>query len=95
MLCYYPDVKPANLLVSIEQSTDTISDYLRKVPAEEYPIRHDPEVSQDPIHTIVSQPLPNFGLDPAGSNLELKLADFGHGEIHPHGQFTFDLTHSL
>ena len=76
-----PDVKPENILVRIDGSDDQISTYFESNPSQTYPPRIEPDLSADPIITVVSQPLPNFGLKPDASNLEICLGDFGCGKF--------------
>ncbi|KIM44308.1 hypothetical protein M413DRAFT_433710 [Hebeloma cylindrosporum] len=73
----HTDVKPQNIMVSMNVSDATIAEYLDKNPAELYEPRIEPDLSPDPIITVKSQPLPDFGLDPTLSNLVVKLADYG------------------
>ncbi|KAG8804964.1 hypothetical protein FRC17_005798, partial [Serendipita sp. 399] len=71
------DLKPANILVSFGNKDEEISRYLQEFPSETYRPIIEPEISPDPIVTVKSQSLPNFGLDPALSNLSIQLSDFG------------------
>lgn len=75
------DVRPQNIMVSMNVSDATIADYLDKNPATLYEPRIQPDLSLDPIIRVKSQPLPDFGLDPTLDNLVVKLADFGEGEL--------------
>jgi len=74
------DVKPQNIMVSMNVSDATIADYLDKNPATLYEPRKQPDISVDPIITVKSQPLPDFGLNPTLNNLVVKLADYGEGK---------------
>ncbi|KDR73028.1 hypothetical protein GALMADRAFT_281220 [Galerina marginata CBS 339.88] len=71
------DVKPQNIMVAMNPSDATISDYLDKNPAAPYEPRIEPDLSADPIITVKSQPLPDFGLHSTLDNLVVKLADYG------------------
>ncbi|KAH7903737.1 kinase-like domain-containing protein [Hygrophoropsis aurantiaca] len=71
------DVKPQNIMVSMNVPYATIADYLNKNPAALYEPRIEPDLSADPIITVKSQPLPDFDLDPTLDNLVIKLADYG------------------
>ncbi|TDL24708.1 kinase-like protein [Rickenella mellea] len=71
------DVKPQNIMVSMEASDVMIAEYLDKNPATTYEPRVEPDLSPNPIITVRSQPLPNFGLDSTLSKLRVKLADYG------------------
>jgi serine/threonine-protein kinase SRPK3 len=51
-------------MVSMNVSDATIDEYLDKNPAVLYEPRIEPDLSVDPIITVKSQPLPDFGLDP-------------------------------
>ncbi|KAG8832842.1 hypothetical protein FRC17_000546 [Serendipita sp. 399] len=73
----HTDLKPTNILVSFGNRDEEISKYLQEFPSETYKPIVNLEVSPDPIVTVKSQPLPNFGLDPSLSNLSIKLGDFG------------------
>lgn len=61
-------------------SEATTADYLDKNPAAIYEPKIEPALSPDPIITVKSQPLPNFGLDPSLDNLVIKMADYGESE---------------
>lgn len=74
------DVKPGNTLISIAPTDEQITEYIKQNPSATYEPRIEPDLSPDPIITVKSQPLPNFGLDPSLSNLEIRLADYGAGE---------------
>ena len=56
-----------------------IEHHLQLSPSEIYEPRIEPDLSPDPIITVKTQPLPNFGLNPDLSNLNIRLIDFGHG----------------
>lgn len=73
-------MKPTNIVVSIDRDPEIIRDFLRDYPSETFPPRLEPELSSEPIMTVKSQPLPNFGLDRSLSNLTVKLTDFGSGK---------------
>ena len=74
------DVKPQNLMVSMNVSDATIFNYLDKHPASLYEPQMEPDLSLDPIITVKSQPLPDFDLDPNLDNIVVKLADYGESE---------------
>ena len=50
-------------MVSTNVSDATIAEYLDKNSAVLYEARIEPSLSADPIITVKSQPLPDFGLD--------------------------------
>jgi serine/threonine-protein kinase SRPK3 len=80
-------------MVSMNVFDATIADYLDKNPATLYEPRIEPSLSADPIITVKSQPLPDFGLNPTLNNLVVKLADYGEGK-RPHGYFRVTQTDS-
>ncbi|KAF8072141.1 kinase-like domain-containing protein [Lyophyllum atratum] len=71
------DLKPQNVMVCMNASDATIAKYLDENPATLYEPRYEPDLSPDPIITVRSQPLPDFGLDPSLDNIIVKLADYG------------------
>jgi len=73
-------VKPQNIMVSMKVSDAVIADYLTQNPSTNYAARIEPDLSPDPIITVRSQPLPDFGVDPSLNDLIVKLADYGEGE---------------
>ncbi|KAI9058589.1 kinase-like protein [Trametes sanguinea] len=75
------DVKLANFFVQIDADDAVISKYLQEHPSESYPTRYHSGLWDGPIITVKSQPLPNFGLDPSLSNLNVVIGDFGGGTI--------------
>jgi serine/threonine-protein kinase SRPK3 len=79
--CIRLDVKPDNILVSRNGQDSAIHPYLVENPSTTYDVRMEPDLSADPIITVKSQPLPNFSLDPNLSNLEVRLIDYGSGEM--------------
>jgi serine/threonine-protein kinase SRPK3 len=60
---------------------ETLKAFLQEYPSESYEPRIEPKVSPDPIITVKSQPLPNFGLCEDFSNIRIKLIDFGVGKL--------------
>jgi len=67
-----------NTMVSFNQADALIERHLQLNPSEIYEPRIEPDLSPDPIITVKTQPLPNFGLNPDLSNLNIRLIDFGH-----------------
>lgn len=59
-------------------SHDAITRHLEEFPAELYPSHHEKMISNDPITTAKSQPLPALDVSPDGSNISIKVGDFGH-----------------
>jgi serine/threonine-protein kinase SRPK3 len=59
---------------------ETIASYLVDHPSTTHPPRDAPFLSPDPIITVKSEPLPNFGLRPDLSNLHVDLMDFSAGK---------------
>ncbi|THH03876.1 hypothetical protein EW146_g10325 [Bondarzewia mesenterica] len=57
---------------------EAITRFLKESPSAIYEPRIEPDLSPDPIITVKSQPLPNFGLRPDASNLDVCLIDYGH-----------------
>ncbi|KAL1939579.1 hypothetical protein VTO73DRAFT_9890 [Trametes versicolor] len=74
------DVKADNMFVKITADDSTIARYLEENPSETYPPRFHSSISEGPIVTVKSQPLPNFGVHASFENLEICLADFGSGQ---------------
>jgi len=75
-------------MVSFNQADALIERHLQLNPSEIYEPRIEPDLSSDPIITVKTQPLPNFGLNPDLSNLNIRLIDFGHGTEPSHVQRT-------
>jgi len=75
-------------MVSFNQVDALIERHLQLNPSEIYEPRIEPDLSPDPIITVKTQPLPNFGLNPDLSNLHIRLIDFGHGTEPSHVQRT-------
>ncbi|OJT04246.1 Serine/threonine-protein kinase SRPK [Trametes pubescens] len=71
------DVKADNIFAKITADDSAIARYLEENPSETYTPRFHSNISDGPIVTVKSQPLPNFGLDASFENLEIYLADFG------------------
>jgi serine/threonine-protein kinase SRPK3 len=74
-----PDMKPDNTLVLMDNQDAAISDFLQENPSTTYEPRIEPDLSPDPIITVRSQALPNFGLKEDASNLNVCLIDLGSG----------------
>ncbi|KAH9846187.1 kinase-like protein [Lenzites betulinus] len=74
----HTDVKAANILHHPRAPTEQIDRFLADSPVQMYvdtpPL--DPRISPEPIPALRSQPLPNFGLDPAYANIDIKLIDY-------------------
>ncbi|KAG5647385.1 hypothetical protein DXG03_000455 [Asterophora parasitica] len=64
-------------MVFIRASNATITDHLNKKPATTYNPRIEPDLFTDPIITVRSQPLPDFGVDTTLDDIIVKLADYG------------------
>jgi len=73
------DLKADNILVSLKGTATDIEHELEVNPSQTYNPRFELDLSPDPIITVKSQGLPNFGLTPTLSNLDLKIIDFGCG----------------
>jgi len=58
-----------------------IEAYLHENPSEMYKPQVEPSIRSEPIITVKTQPLPNFGLAPDMSNILIQLADYGVGEL--------------
>ena len=65
------DIKPESLLVdiNIDNNLDVLSKYLESNPASTYPPRINATLWPEPMVTVRSQPLPNFGLHPSLHNI--------------------------
>jgi serine/threonine-protein kinase SRPK3 len=74
------DLKPANILVSIGRADEEITTLLKEHPSKIYEPRTNLYISPDPIVTVKSQPLPNFGLHLCLDDLVVKLGDYGSSE---------------
>jgi hypothetical protein len=74
------DVKPDNILICIDHEDAAITHLLQEIPSATYEPRIEPDLSPNPIITVKSQPLPNFGLREDMSNLTICLIDYGNGE---------------
>lgn len=77
------DVKPQNIMVSLNVSDATMADYLNKYPATLFELRIQPDLSSDPIITVKSQRSQTLVSTPTLNNLVVKLADYGEGEHLP------------
>ncbi|KAG5649136.1 hypothetical protein H0H81_006020, partial [Sphagnurus paluster] len=64
-------------MISINASDAAIFEYLNATPVQIYTPQIEPGLSPNPIITCRTQPLPNFGLDPTLSNINVKVVDFG------------------
>ncbi|KAI0265562.1 kinase-like domain-containing protein [Gloeopeniophorella convolvens] len=85
------DLKPSNLMVSVENDEGKITSFLEQNPSSTYdPPLFEPDLSPDPIVTVRSQPIPNFGLDKSLNNLSIKLADYGNGILDGRGRRSED-----
>jgi serine/threonine-protein kinase SRPK3 len=73
-------VKPDNTLICIDHDDAAITRLLQETPSATYDPRFEPDLSPDPIITVKSQPLPNFGLGQDASNLNICLIDYSHGK---------------
>lgn len=78
--CKRPDLKPDNILVSLAATGEDIERELMANPSETYEPRFDPSLPSEPIITVKSQKLPNFGLKADLSNLKIKVIDFECGK---------------
>lgn len=72
------DFRLDNILLKLHASTEDIDRFLRKYPAQTYPPIPEADPSSDTVLTVRSQPLPNLGLDPSLSNLEVCVSDYGN-----------------
>ena len=68
-------------MVCQDNQDTAIQAFLAENPSATYEPRLERELSPDPIITVKTQPLPNFCLDPTLSNLNIRLIDYGSGEI--------------
>lgn len=73
-----PDLKPQNAMLAPPTSHDAITRHLERFPSELYPSHHEESISNDPIITAKSQPLPALDVSADGSNISIKVGDFGH-----------------
>ncbi|KAG1814958.1 kinase-like domain-containing protein [Suillus variegatus] len=73
----HTDVKPDNVLVCVDCEDEAITRLLEETPSATYEPRFEPTLSPEPIITVKSQPLPNFGLQEDPSNLKVCLIDYG------------------
>jgi serine/threonine-protein kinase SRPK3 len=73
-------VKPDNILICIDNEDAAITRLLQETPSVTYEPRIEPDLSPDPIITVKSQPLLNFGLQQDASKLNFCLIDYGHGK---------------
>lgn len=73
----HTDVKPDNVLVCVDYKDEAITRLLEEAPSATYEPRFEPTLSPEPIITVKSQPLPNFGLREDASNLKVCLIDYG------------------
>lgn len=74
----HTDLKPQNTLLALDVADDVISYEIARAPGELYPTRYDKSLRDGPIITVKSQPLLSSGIKEDGSNLRIKIADFGH-----------------
>jgi len=73
-------VKPDNTLICIDHEDSVITRLLQETPSVTYEPRIEPDLSPDPIITVKSQPIPNFGVREDASNINICLIDYGHGK---------------
>lgn len=66
----HTDVKPDNVLICVDYEDEAITRLLEETPSATYEPRFEPILSPEPIITVKSQPLPNFGLREDASNLK-------------------------
>ncbi|KAJ2932114.1 hypothetical protein H1R20_g4979, partial [Candolleomyces eurysporus] len=76
----HTDIKSNNIFIDVGLWNEAIAKYLAEHPSRTYPARHEPNISSDPIITVMSEPLPPFNL-PDRNRLRLKLGDFGVGAL--------------
>ncbi|KAG8963277.1 hypothetical protein FRC05_004793 [Tulasnella sp. 425] len=74
----HTDLKPENAMLAPPTSHDAITRHLEKFPSELYPSYHEESISDDSIITVKSQPLPALDVSANGSNISIKVGDFGH-----------------
>ncbi|KAG8926145.1 hypothetical protein FRC00_003204, partial [Tulasnella sp. 408] len=74
----HSDLKPGNLLISIDDVEEALVADAAQEQTDLYPTRHDQTISDQPIVTVKSRPLISKDLKDDGSNIVVKLADFGH-----------------
>ncbi|KAJ7109950.1 kinase-like domain-containing protein [Mycena epipterygia] len=73
----HTDIKPENILVHPPDMTPArIDAFLSENPAQTYPPLENAALAPHPIVAVRSQPLPNFGLEPALGNLNVQVIDF-------------------
>ncbi|KAG1901461.1 kinase-like domain-containing protein [Suillus fuscotomentosus] len=72
----HTDVKPDNVLICVDYEDEAITRLLEETPSATYEPRFEPILSPEPIITVKSQPLPNFGLREDASNLKVCLIDY-------------------
>lgn len=77
-------MKPDNVLICLDQEDAAITRLLQEIPSAIYEPRIEPDVSPDPIITVKSQPLSNFGRQDT-SNFNICLIDYSHGKRLLHG----------
>lgn len=74
----HTDLKSDNIMVALDFADEEIESLLIDDPWLMYPPRSSSFLPKEPIVTIKSQPLPNFGVKEDGSNLHVKVGDLGH-----------------
>ncbi|KIO34399.1 hypothetical protein M407DRAFT_16924 [Tulasnella calospora MUT 4182] len=74
----HSDLKPGNILISVENVEDALAADLTQEETNLYPARHDERISDQPIITAKSRPFVSKDLEDDGSNIVVKLGDFGH-----------------
>lgn len=88
-------MKPDNILICIDYEDAAITRLLHENPSATYEPRIEPDLSPDPIITVKSQPLPNFGLREDANNLSICLIDYGNGKQSHAGLIVIYLSHCL
>ena len=73
-------MKPDNTLICIGHNDTAITRLLQETPSATYEPRFEPDISPDPIITVKSQPLPNFGIQQDARNINVCLIDYSHGK---------------
>ncbi|KAG8913291.1 hypothetical protein FRC01_004622 [Tulasnella sp. 417] len=74
----HSDIKPGNILISIDNVDNALNADDTDPEANLYPARYDTTITDQPIITVKSRPLVSKDLKDDGSNIVVKLADFGH-----------------
>ncbi|KAG9022134.1 hypothetical protein FS837_006588, partial [Tulasnella sp. UAMH 9824] len=77
----HSDLKPGNVMISVDDVEGALAADAAQEQTDLYPTRHDETISDQPIITVKSRPLVSKDLTDDGSNIVVKLADFGHGTL--------------